>query len=285
MGEKGVFARDVARLAKYWSQTILFDGKVAGMSLIFELIAVKAAIEEEAEARKRKQGGSSSSPSAPTFVGAFKKFLEKVANLRRERIVFAERYRPADVPPEVAAQTPLLVNPVNRYQNMLDQAPAEFFDVFAKCANQSLVRLANLSGPNRYPLDASTKLADLFKAQPLLYQYENRKFMPANHLVSTGSWAGDLPKESANRDVWTDFDRQRQFAKILLVNLSSQMEAQMFAKPKASPSEIKNLGEKMIDTAVGRVLNWAPTNEKHESRKFTFHIPTGSGQALLYSFN
>ena len=65
METKGAFARDFARLAKFWSQTILFDGgKVFGMSYIFELVAVKAAMEGEEEKKRRR--------SEPTFEGALR---------------------------------------------------------------------------------------------------------------------------------------------------------------------------------------------------------------------
>ena len=68
MRGKSEFCHQIARLAKFWAQTIIFDKKVFGMSYIFELIAVKAALEEEA------RGGTLTA----MFVAAFHRFLTKV---------------------------------------------------------------------------------------------------------------------------------------------------------------------------------------------------------------
>ena len=46
MQKRSEFCRDLARLAKFWTQTVLFSHKVWGMSLILELLAVKAAMKK-----------------------------------------------------------------------------------------------------------------------------------------------------------------------------------------------------------------------------------------------
>ena len=280
MQGKGEFARDVARLAKYWSQTILFDGKVFGMSYIIKLIAVKAALEEEKEEARRGR-------SEPTFVGALKKFLEKVKNLRRERIVFTDHFREADIPPEVRSQTPLLINPVNRYQNLLEQASSEFLDTFTKCANQSLIRLTSLMGPNHNGgQDATMALANLFKPQPLLFEFEKKKFVMTNAIVSPVPWDGELPKHTVNRQVWNDYNRQGQFSKILLVNMASNLNVYLWANPKATATDMQEQAKKVWEMMTGNTRGWIPApGEKHESRGITFRFPTGNGKAQGISFD
>ena len=278
MKSKGEFPRDVALLAKYWSQTILFDGKVFGMSFIIELIAVKAAMEEQEEAKRRR------SP-LPTFVGAFKKFLEKIKNLRRERIVFTDHFREADIPAEIRSQTPLLINPVNRYQNMLEQASSEFLDTFTKCANQSLIRLASLSGPIRSG-NQSIALTDLFKPQPLLFEFEKKKFTMTNVVIGSVPCDGELPKYSVNRKPWDNYNRQLHFVKILLVNLSSYMNLHLWANPKASAADMQSQATKLVNMMTGKPnQTWYPAHENHESQSFTFRIPAGNGQAQGISFD
>ena len=44
---KSVFVCDIARLAKFWSQTVLYNGCGNGKSFFIELVAVKSALEEE----------------------------------------------------------------------------------------------------------------------------------------------------------------------------------------------------------------------------------------------
>ena len=69
------------------------------------------------------------------------RFWSYVKNLRSLRIFFTDNYSESSIPAEVLRQTQLLVNPVNRYQNLLDGVPEDFFEVFATCASNSLVRL------------------------------------------------------------------------------------------------------------------------------------------------
>ena len=74
------------------------------------------------------------------------RFWSYVKNLRSLRIFFTENYSESLIPAEVRLQSPLLVNPVNRYQNLLDGLPQEFFEVFVASASNSLARLQVKSG-------------------------------------------------------------------------------------------------------------------------------------------
>ena len=62
---KSSFVTEVARLGKFWMQSIFFSEYVYGKSLIFEVLAVASALEVE------RKGGSS-------VFKAFETFLNKV---------------------------------------------------------------------------------------------------------------------------------------------------------------------------------------------------------------
>ena len=274
------FCQQIARLAKYWSQTILFDKKVFGKSYIFELIAVQAALEEEEEAKRSR--------STSTYVGALRRFWQKIQGIRQSRVIFTDNFHESDIPPEIRRQTPLLINPVNRYQNQLDSevVPPEFFKTFADCASNSLARLSASQGPHPARGDVeSMALIELFKPQPLLYQFENGKFKMDQFLVGPQQWNGKLPEESINRDPWSDYDRQKHFLNIILVNLSSYLKLYVWRFPNATSREMQINAQKVIDAMRGKTCNWVSSTEKHESRTLSFFVPTKNGEAQRISFD
>ena len=117
----------VARLAKYWNSTISWSPRtrVSGRSTIFELLGITAGLDEEKNAK-------------PSIGNAFKKFLEMVASLKRQRIVHYEFYDESDVPPKIMKKTPLILDPSSPYNNLMFGFPRNIMELFSECARESL---------------------------------------------------------------------------------------------------------------------------------------------------
>jgi len=71
MKEKSKLVHDVAKLAKYWNQTVLFKEYIYGRSTIMELLATKAGQEEM------------NNNAHPSLTNALKRFLEKVSQIKK----------------------------------------------------------------------------------------------------------------------------------------------------------------------------------------------------------
>ena len=76
MKSKSKFVIDIARLAKFWSQTVLYVGNGSGKSFFVEIIAVSAATKIE------------DSDVTLKYFTAFNRFLLKMSNLMSLRIIF-----------------------------------------------------------------------------------------------------------------------------------------------------------------------------------------------------
>jgi len=99
--------RDVARLAKFWSQNQSFEKKIYGQSTIMELLATKAGQEEI------------NNNTNPSLGNAFKRFLVILRNISDANVIFLNYYGKSEVPMEVLKQKPLLLDPTNPYNNLL----------------------------------------------------------------------------------------------------------------------------------------------------------------------
>ena len=117
MKRKSSFVSDIARLAKFWSQSVLYIGCGSGKSFLIELIVVKSALETE-----------SSSISNDKYRDAFEAFLEKMINLKTLNIVFEDLEQVNDVSSDILKERPLVLNPVNHYQNVMEVAEDRFIE-------------------------------------------------------------------------------------------------------------------------------------------------------------
>merc|ERR1712126_413007 len=59
--------------------------------------------------------------SNPCLEKAFSRFLEKVAKLKESNIVFTDYYNQNEVPNRIMMEIPLLLDPVNPYNNLLSE--------------------------------------------------------------------------------------------------------------------------------------------------------------------
>ena len=117
MKKKSPFVSDIARLAKFWCQTVLFIGCGSGKSFLIELIAVKAAIETESKTNVKDK-----------YSAAFENFLTKMINFKTLIIIFEDLYKKSDVVSDIRKQRPLVLNPVNQYQNVMEVANDDFIE-------------------------------------------------------------------------------------------------------------------------------------------------------------
>lgn len=107
---KSNFCHNIARLAKYWVQTIPFPDYISGKSSMMEMIGVKAALDEEQR-----------SPQCPNYGIAFKAFLKMIEGLQAGDLllIFEDFYKHADIPENIRSQKPLLLDPTNPYNNFI----------------------------------------------------------------------------------------------------------------------------------------------------------------------
>ena len=146
MRNKSEFVMDMARLAKFWSQTVLYTGCGNGKSFFVELVAVSAAIEEEKGLENKV---------SPDHYRAFERFLVSMKNIDKLRIIFLDLYREKDVPNSLTNQMPLLLNPVNPFQNMFECINSDYINIITSAAHFTLNKLHS----------GSQDLADLFHPQ------------------------------------------------------------------------------------------------------------------------
>ncbi len=120
-----------------------------------EFLGIAAAKEEEGQNYAR-----------PSILRAFRLFLNKVKNISTQRVTFYEMfYEKSDVPREVLAKTPLLLDPTNPWNNYMDRFNKDAQDFFSKCAQVTLTSLEKVETQCRlnheYPA-----FAELFLTQP-----------------------------------------------------------------------------------------------------------------------
>ena len=103
------------------------------MSLLFELLAVKAAMDEEklcglGADLHGHAGGSTGHGGSPSYSKAFAAFLCLVRDMRKVYIIFEGKdvfYLKSDIRWEIRNQLPLLLNPVNPFQNLFRYSGAD----------------------------------------------------------------------------------------------------------------------------------------------------------------
>ena len=133
MKSKSEFVSDLARLGKFWSQTVVYRGCGNGKSFFFELVATKAALVEEEIAKRRGINVCISQ--------AFKRFLLMMINMRNLEIIFTDNYSIEEIPGDLVAESPLLLNPVNQFQNMFEVCEEEFTITMSAAASVTLSRM------------------------------------------------------------------------------------------------------------------------------------------------
>merc|ERR550539_944236 len=103
-----------------------------------ELLAIQAALQEQEY------------NSNPSIANAFKRFLEMIRNLQKQCVLFHETvayYKKSDIPKDILEQRPLLLDPTNPFNNLLDirrnSTLKDLFNVFEDAAFAALKMIKN----------------------------------------------------------------------------------------------------------------------------------------------
>lgn len=142
----------VARLAKFWSKTVCIEGFHYGRSSIMEYIAIRSTEIEQRTGRENT-------------LNAFRSFLEEISNPEKLAIFWTDYYPEDSIPRRLKNSRPLLMDPTNPYNNMLNNEKTQQFMLkMATFAGVTLRRLelAEQSALRREPIDLNL----VFTPQP-----------------------------------------------------------------------------------------------------------------------
>jgi len=279
--KKSKFCHDLARLAKFWSQTILITEFVSGKSTIMETMAVKAAMQEE-----------SRRPGNPDYWAAFKNFLEMVSDISNINLVFDDHYIVSEVPSSVI-QVPLILDPTNPYNNFLSTNQGltiygdnnvtnygNFLTLFSNCAKNTLSILEN----NSFSL--------IFRPQPVLWKSAIFKVVvPQDYRVS----CEDSPDLMPTLKIRSFLSPK---VKHVLDTLLSVYTCVVKSAEGDSPDLSENEMMEKVKEAVVKI-NWNTTwrgsiGGPHDKRAVSLFVPLNfgkhgvklkQGRAMCISFN
>jgi len=282
MKSKGPFVNSVARLCKYWSQAIFFKEYVYGKSLIFELLATKAALMEET---KNKPG---------SIYNGFKTYLELIYNIKKQDIVFEDYYKRSEIPVDIQTQRPLLMDPTNPYNNLLESKKDnlnKLFDVFTKCADHTLDILKK----------GSEDIQELFFPQRLLLtQCEHENLVkPKNYQIGVCQVKGKNPPLKPTCILNADGNKFRHYFQALLFSYAAFVYNLSKSKEKKS-KEITNAVKELVDKVNGNkglwtprtgtynkdwAFEWVQTGDSFHGRAVTLQIPMEDKNVLILLFD
>ena len=127
------FVLQVARLAKYWNSTLLYNEYLAGRSYVIELLGIAAGQEVE---RYKPQMPP---PSLYQALIAFLKSVEKISSLH---VIFeSPYYTVSDIPNGIISQNPLVLDPSNPRNNLLHGFKQKALEYFSEAATLTIDKL------------------------------------------------------------------------------------------------------------------------------------------------
>jgi len=175
MKNKSKLVHDVAKLAKYWNQIMLFKKYIYGRSTIMELLATKAGLEEE------------NNNSNPTLWNALKRFLIKVSKIDEVYEIFQDYYDKTEIPNEILRQRPLLMDPVNPFNNLLSGRCGYGYGKINSQSENIKEFMSFMKNAAKISLDMMNRNSDhtiIFRPHPLLHQLpqNDRWIIPRKHL-------------------------------------------------------------------------------------------------------
>ena len=278
--KKSSLCHEMARLAKFWGQTLLHSEYLAGKSTILELLGIKAAMEEE------KAGH-------PTHQGAFRRFLVKMKDLSTINLVFQDYYSLSDIPSSVVKESPLLLDPTNPYNNLLS-SPGTYLEVFSNSATSALEVLDKMSCQ-------VAELDRVFQTQPLLHQIPEmvreigmKQFSSRVSVCPLAGWDGypfAVLMPALKVRVKIGKGRHHALENLLrtYTGVVKRVEAENMDVKPAEVQEVMQRTVDKMDNAVGRTWT-TTTSDKHEDKNVSLVMPlfnnnNPTGQAVILSFD
>ena len=272
MRSKSKFVSDAARLAKFWSQTVLFVGCGRGKSFLIELISAATALEIEERSDKKSDD----------YLEFFRDFLHKLSRITTLRIIFTDYYSEKDVPDTLLSQRPLLLNPVNPYQNVFEVADETYLKSLEEGARETLRRLED-----------EPDLASLFRPQMghniltyrhVAYRVEQSDgvFMPT--LTFNSEWLKPVLNKSCER-VLSDKNRLTRYYVGRTVRLiGSVVKCCVFSGLGMDSilARIANvIGDLNFHKQDNFTLKRTETEESGKMRDVAYRVPLGDNRETL----
>jgi len=273
--KQGKIAHDLAKLAKYWNQQMLFKKYVYGRSTIMELLAIKAGQEEE-----------NNNPH-PSLGNALKRFLEKVCFIEQCNIYFLEYYNLNDIPADMLLQKPLLLDPSNQFNNLLESKQGKFKVKPNTNLNEFMSFISNAAGICLQMIGNGCRDVNMiFYPQPLLYQLKKREewivIKQGSYLVSIDKIdeLGPMEKHNMMVDCMPGYvirdpkgDKFMYDIEAILFAYSGYIYNLMGTKKYLSDTEIKDGMESFINKMNDRECTWIPSSESHATKAVSMFIP------------
>jgi len=270
MGTKSESVRDVARLAKFWSQTILYNGCGNGKSFFVELIGVQSAIvEEEMDSFDHSR--------------AFRRFLCNMVSLENLRIIFLDFYSLDEIPSSIENQSPLLINPINPFQNMFECVDCDYKTIMSTAAKVTLEKiesgsegLVNLFYPqNHSQLHLLVTMTDhcWSRKSPDTTLPKTSKVILSDWLKPVLNWS----KEKVMKDIYRETRYligriHRLFAAVVLTSELAKLSV---------PSTVQNLQYLCSKLSMSEV-EVKYLEESAMSRDVVFIFPCGEGRTNIH---
>ncbi|XP_071831469.1 inactive 2'-5' oligoadenylate synthetase 1C-like [Apostichopus japonicus] len=186
----------LSRLAKFWSKTVCVEGFHSGRSSIMEYIAIRSTEREQSTGRENT-------------LKAFRRFLTIVSNPEEMAIYWTENYKIGDVEPKIKNSRPLLLDPTNPYNNILQRKNKPFMVEMAKFARVSMNRLEEAEC--RALRGETVDLLSLFKPQPEWMQLPfnmRRRSQPKNFYVSVRDGGNLMMPKTVTKKSMEESDRE-----------------------------------------------------------------------------
>ncbi|XP_071847667.1 2'-5'-oligoadenylate synthase-like protein 2 [Apostichopus japonicus] len=251
------FSHSLSRLAKFWSTTIGIPGFSFGRSSIMEYLGAWAAEEEERRGSR-------------DILQGFRRFLTMVKQSHNLNIVWTRYYRRTDIPADILHQRPLLLDPTNPYNNMLQGALGDNLRQMSTYATETLSRL------DKSERNGGFSLKMIFEPQPtwrVMFKSPKVK-TPQHFLVGTERkrlLRPKIEKRSGARGVDPSIASSYLFSFTDIVAAAAKIDGDRgFGQREDIVKRVQSALEQFIDPGT-----WTPTSERHEDRHTTFTIPIG----------
>ena len=285
----------MARLAKFWNKTLILeletnDSYVNGRSSIMEIVAFEASRHEEEEEKKHHYYSKS-------YLGAFKRFLEMMAEIKRLQIRHETYWNQHGIRFDQMKQpsVPYVVDPSFPENNFLTDMTPRIMELFSRFANETLCRI------NQWENGGHLRV-EIFENQPRWHDSiakPTKQFIPGRWLletIQTKSNHTDIKYKEGQKVSNKDHQKCVEIFKKYLVPVVLKSTA---AAPKATQNTALSNKDKISsyvfkeiqntisrDIIGGKDLAWVP-GRALENRVASVTIPLhdAEGNAIQISFD
>ncbi|XP_071847668.1 2'-5'-oligoadenylate synthase 1A-like [Apostichopus japonicus] len=256
--DHSAFSHSLSRLAKLWSTTIGIPGFSFGRSSIMEYLGAWAAEEEERRGSR-------------DILQGFRRFLTMIKQSHNLNIVWTRYYRRTDIPADILHQRPLLLDPTNPYNNMLQGALGDNLRQMSAYATETLSRLGKSERNEGFSLKM------LFEPQPtweVMFKSRPKVKTPQNFLVGTERERLSWPKidnRSGARGVDSNIASSYLFSFTDIVAAAAKIDGDRgHGQGEDIAEKVKSELAQFISSGT-----WSSSSERHEDKHTTFTIPIG----------